>query len=304
MRTPEGDSEMNEQQFERIRSGRGFIAALDQSGGSTPDALEAYGIAKDSYATDDEMFALMQDMRGRIARSPAFVTDHILGAILFEDSVKRKIDGVAFGDYLWESKEIVPFLKVDRGLAPLSDGVQLMKPIADLNQLLLLGLQKRVFGTKMRSVVHAADATGVAAIVDQQFAVAREILAAGLVPILEPEVLIDSPDKSGAEALLKIAILESLADLSKDDLVMVKLTLPEIDDFYAELIGHRNVLRVLALSGGYGREVADARLAKNHGTIASFSRALIDGLSRRQTDAEFDATLSRSIESIFAASVT
>jgi fructose-bisphosphate aldolase class I len=295
---------MDELQLEKIRTGRGFIAALDQSGGSTPDALAAYGIAKDSYSTDDEMFALMQGMRSRIAQSPAFDGDHVLGAILFEDSVKRDINGVAFADYLWKSKRIVPFLKVDRGLAALSDGVQLMKPITDIDQLLALGLQKRIFGTKMRSFIHLADATGIAAIVDQQFAVARQILAAGLIPILEPEVSIESPDKAAAEALLKAAILQSLAGFTKDELVMVKLTLPEADDFYVDLVGHPNVLRVLALSGGYGLEVADAKLTKNHGTIASFSRALVQGLSKEQTDAEFDDTLAHSIESIFAVSIT
>jgi fructose-bisphosphate aldolase class I len=295
---------MDERQLERIRSGRGFFAALDQSGGSTPDALATYGIAKDSYSTDDEMFDLVQEMRSRIARSPAFDGDYVLGAILFEDSVKREVDGVPFADYLWNSKRIVPFLKVDRGLDVLSDGVQLMKPISDLDQLLALGLQKRVFGTKMRSFVHVADATGIAAIVDQQFAVGRQILATGLVPILEPEISISSPSKAEAETLLKSAILEALTGLTKDELVMVKLTLPDVDDFYVDLVGHPNVLRVLALSGGYSREEADTRLTRNHGTIASFSRALLQGLSRQQTDAEFDATLSGSIKSIYAASLT
>jgi fructose-bisphosphate aldolase class I len=295
---------MNEKQLERMRSGRGFIAALDQSGGSTPDALAAYGIAKDSYSTDDQMFALMHEMRSRIALSPAFNGDHILGAILFEDSVKRDVDGFAFADYLWDRKGIVPFLKVDRGLQGPSDGVQLMKNIADLDQLLELGHQKNAFGTKMRSVIHLADATGIAAIVDQQFAVAHKILATGLIPILEPEISVESPDKAEAEALLKSAILESLAGLPTDALVMVKLTLPEVDDFYLELVDHPSVLRLLALSGGYSREVADARLAKNHGTIASFSRALMNGLTRGQTEAEFDRTLSNSIKSIYAASLT
>jgi fructose-bisphosphate aldolase class I len=295
---------MDELQLEKIRSGRGFIAALDQSGGSTPDALAAYGIPKDSYSSDDEMFDLMQGMRSRIAESPAFEGDHILGAILFEDSARREINGVGFADYLWGAKRIVPFLKVDRGLAALSDGVQLMKPISDLSELLDLGLEKRVFGTKMRSFIHEADRAGIAAIVDQQFAVGRQIQAAGLVPILEPEISIASPDKAAAEALLKSAILESLAGLPKDELVMVKLTLPEVDDFYVDLIGHPNVLRVLALSGGYSREVADAKLTKNHGTIASFSRALVQGLLQGQTDAAFDDTLAQSIDSIFAASIT
>jgi fructose-bisphosphate aldolase class I len=300
----ERSPDMDERQLEKIRSGRGFMAALDQSGGSTPDALAACGISKDSHTTDDEMFDLVQVMRSRIARSPAFDGDHILGAILFEKSVKREVDGVPFADYLWDSKHIVPFLKVDRGLDALSDGVQLMKPISDLDQLLALGLQKHVFGTKMRSFIHLADATGIAAIVDQQFAVARKILARGLVPILEPEVSIESPSKAEAEALLKSAILESLTALTNDELVMVKLTLPEVDDLYVDLVGHPNVLRVLALSGGYSRDEADARLTRNHGTIASFSRALLQGLSVGQTDAEFDDTLSRSIQSIYAASLT
>jgi fructose-bisphosphate aldolase class I len=295
---------MDEQQLERVQRGRGFMAALDQSGGSTPNALLAYGISKDAYSTDDEMFALMQGMRVRIAQSPSFKNDHILGAILFEDTVRRDVDGVPFADYLWGSKHIVPFLKVDRGLQTVSDGVQLMKPIADLDQLLALGLEKRVFGTKMRSFVQLADPTGITAIVEQQFAVAKKILDVGLVPILEPEVSIDSPDKAAAEALLKSAINESLTGLANGQRIMVKLTLPEVDDFYAEFVDHPKILRVLALSGGYGRDVADAKLAKNHGVIASFSRALMDGLSQGQSDEEFDATLARSIDSIYAASIT
>jgi fructose-bisphosphate aldolase class I len=295
---------MNEGQLEKIRAGYGFIAALDQSGGSTPDALAAYGIGKDSYSTDDQMFALMQEMRSRIAQSPAFDGDRILGAILFEDSVKRDIGDLPFADYLWSRKRIVPFLKVDRGLASISNGVQLMKTISDLDELLSLGLKKRVFGTKMRSLIHDADAAGVTAVVEQQFAVARTILDAGLVPILEPEVAIGSPEKAEAEALLKAAILELLPGLAKDQLIMVKLTLPEVDDFYAELVRHPNVLRVLALSGGYKRTTADIRLSKNHGVIASFSRALIDGLLQGQSDEEFDEVLARSIESIFEASIT
>jgi fructose-bisphosphate aldolase, class I len=295
---------MDEQQLERVQHGRGFMAALDQSGGSTPNALAAYGISKDAYSTDYEMFALMQGMRVRIAESPSFEGDHILGAILFEDTVKRDVDGVPFADYLWSSKHIVPFLKVDRGLQAVSDGVQLMKPIADLADLLALGREKRVFGTKMRSFVQLADPAGISAIVEQQFAVAKQILDVGLVPILEPEVSIESPSKAAAEALLKSAIHESLAGLADGERIMVKLTLPEIDDFYAEFVDHPKILRVLALSGGYGRDVADAKLAKNHGVIASFSRALIDGLSQGQSDEEFDTTLSRSIESIYAASIT
>jgi fructose-bisphosphate aldolase, class I len=295
---------MDEGQLEKIRVGHGFIAALDQSGGSTPDALAAYGIAKGSYSTDDQMFSLMQEMRSRIAQSPAFDGDRILGAILFEDSVKRDIGDLPFADYLWNRKRIVPFLKVDRGLAAISNGVQVMKTISDLDELLSLGLKQRVFGTKMRSLIHDADETGVTAVVEQQFAVARTIIDAGLVPILEPEVAIASPEKADAEALLKASILELLPGLVKDELIMVKLTLPEVDDFYAELVRHPNILRVLALSGGYKRATANSRLSKNHGVIASFSRALMDGLSHGQSDEEFDDILARSIESIFEASMT
>jgi fructose-bisphosphate aldolase, class I len=295
---------MDEGQLEKIRVGHGFIAALDQSGGSTPDVLAAYGIAKGSYSTDDQMFSLMQEMRSRIAQSPAFDGDRILGAILFEDSVKRDIGDLPFADYLWNRKRIVPFLKVDRGLAAISNGVQVMKTISDLDELLSLGLKQRVFGTKMRSLIHDADETGVTAVVEQQFAVARTIIDAGLVPILEPEVAIASPEKADAEALLKASILELLPGLVKDELIMVKLTLPEVDDFYAELVRHPNILRVLALSGGYKRATANSRLSKNHGVIASFSRALMDGLSHGQSDEEFDDILARSIESIFEASMT
>jgi len=295
---------MDKPQLERVRTGRGFFAALDQSGGSTPDALAAYGIGKDAYSNDAEMFALVQGMRSRIAQSPAFDGAHILGAILFEDSLKRDIGNVPFADYLWNVKRIVPFLKVDRGLSPVADGVQLMKTIPDLEELLTLGLENRVFGTKMRSLIHQANPVGVTAIAAQQFAVARRILEVGLVPILEPEIAIDSPGKTEAETLLRSAILDQLAGLAEGDLIMVKLTLPEAEDFYAELVGHPKILRVLALSGGYPRTTATARLSKNHGVIASFSRALSDGLRRGQSDEEFNDTLSRSVETIFEASVT
>ena len=295
---------MDEQQLEKIREGKGFIAALDQSGGSTPDALAAYGIGHDAYSTDEEMLDLMQAMRSRIAQSPAFDGDHILGAILFEDSVHREVGGLPFADYLWSSKRIVPFLKIDRGLTPVTAGVQLMKTIPDLDALLSLGVRKRVFGTKMRSFIRLADGKGTAAIADQQFAVARQILDVGLVPILEPEISIESPEKEAAEGLLKAAILERLGGLAQGQLIMVKLTLPEIDDFYAELVHHPSILRVLALSGGYTREAANARLAKNHGVIASFSRALTNGLRATRDDAEFNAILSASIKSIFEASLT
>jgi fructose-bisphosphate aldolase class I len=295
---------MNEQQLNKVRGGRGFFAALDQSGGSTPDALAAYGIEKDAYSNDEEMFALMQAMRSRIAQSPAFEGDRILGAILFEDSLHREVGGLPFADYLWDTKSIVPFLKVDRGLAPVADGVQVMKPIADLKKLLSLGLEGRVFGTKMRSFIQLADTKGVKAIVDQQFDVARQILDAGLIPILEPEISIESPEKAEAEALLKAAILEHLDALAPGQRVMVKLTLPEVDDFYADLISHPNVLRVVALSGGYTREAANARLSRNHGVVASFSRALTNGLRVTQNDEDFNAALSESIESIYEASLT
>ena len=246
----------------------------------------------------------MQAMRSRIARSPAFDGDHILGAILFEDSLHRQIDGLPFPDYLWNTKRIVPFLKVDRGLTPVADGVQRMKPIPDLDSLLALGLKGRVFGTKMRSFVQLADTKGISALVAQQFDVAHRILEAGLVPILEPEISIACPEKAAAEALLKAAILEHVGALGPEQHIMVKVTLPEVDDFYAELLRHPNILRVLALSGGYTREEADARLTRNHGVIASFSRALINGLQATQDDEEFNATLSDSIQSIFEASLT
>jgi fructose-bisphosphate aldolase class I len=295
---------MNELQLKKVRGGKGFFAALDQSGGSTPDALAAYGIGKDAYSTDEEMFALMQAMRSRIAQSPAFEGDRILGAILFEDSLHREVGGLPFADYLWDTKSIVPFLKVDRGLAPVNDGVQVMKPIPDLENLLSLAYRGRVFGTKMRSFILRADAKGVAAIVDQQFNVARQILSAGLLPILEPEISIKSPEKAGAETLLRGAILEHLDASAHDQRVMVKLTLPEVDDFYADLISHPNVLRVVALSGGYTREAANARLARNHGVVASFSRALTNGLHVTQDDEDFNATLSAAIASIYEASLT
>ena len=295
---------MDEQQLEKIRSGKGFIAALDQSGGSTPDVLAAYGITRDAYSTDGEMFDLMAAMRSRIAESPAFDGDHILGAILFEDSLHREVAGQPFADYLWTTKHIVPFLKVDRGLAQVMDGVQLMRPIPDLDALLALGVKAGVFGTKMRSFVQQADAKGIAAIVTQQFDVAHQILETGLVPILEPEISIHSPDKAAAEALLRESVLENLGQLRPEQHIMVKVTLPEVDDFYAELVRHPRVLRTVALSGGYTRQEADARLARNHGIIASFSRALTDGLRARQADEEFNATLSASVQSIFEASIT
>jgi fructose-bisphosphate aldolase class I len=295
---------MNEQQVQKMKFEGGFIAALDQSGGSTPKALKLYGVPEDAYSGDDEMFALMHEMRSRIITSPSFDGDRILGAILFENTMDRQIEGRDSAEYLWTVKRIVPFLKVDKGLAGEVDGVQVMKPIPDLDALLTRATDKGLFGTKMRSVIKLANDAGVKSVVDQQFDIARQILAAGLVPIIEPEIDIHSPQKADAEALLEAAIVEHLGELASDQVVMLKLTLPERDDFYADLVAHPNVLRVVALSGGYSREEANARLARQHGVVASFSRALTEGLSVQQSDQEFDALLNDSIASIFAASIT
>jgi fructose-bisphosphate aldolase class I len=295
---------MSDEQLQRVKSGSGFVAALDQSGGSTPKALELYGINEDAYSDDDEMFALMHEYRRRIITSPSFGGNRIIAAILFEDTVDRQIDGRASADYLWNVKAVVPFMKIDKGLAPAANGVQLMKPIPDLGELLARAKRNGIFGTKMRSVIKFANAASVRAIVDQQFALARQILAAELVPIIEPEIDIHSPEKSSAEAMLKASILEWLGSLSADHRVMLKLSLPDVDDFYADLVSHPRVVRVLALSGGFSREEANARLARNHGVIASFSRALTEGLSVHQTEAEFDAVLDESIGSIVKASTT
>ena len=295
---------MNQQQYEKVKSGQGFIAALDQSGGSTPKALTLYGIAEDSYSGDDEMFTLMHEMRSRIITSPAFTGDRILGAILFEMTMDRQVEGRDTADYLWNVKQVVPFLKVDKGLADEADGVQLMKPIPDLADLLARANAKGVFGTKMRSVIKLADDAGIKQIVDQQFEIGREILAAGLVPIIEPEVDIKSPQKAEAEALLHAAILGQLDQLGSDQDVMLKLTLPEHDDLYADFVAHPRVLRVVALSGGYSRDEACARLARAKGVVASFSRGLTEGLSAQQTDDEFNAMLDASIQEIFEASIT
>ena len=295
---------MSQQQHDKVRSGQGFIAALDQSGGSTPKALALYGIAEGSYSGDDEMFTLMHEMRSRIITSPAFNGDRILGAILFEMTMDRQVEGRDTADYLWNVKQVVPFLKVDKGLADEVDGVQVMKPIPGLGELLARANEKGVFGTKMRSVIKLADDAGIKQIVDQQFEIGREILGAGLVPIIEPEVDIKSPQKAEAETLLHAAIIGQLDQLGSDQAVMLKLTLPETDDLYADLVAHPRVLRVVALSGGYSREDANARLARNHGVVASFSRALTEGLSAQQTDAEFNAMLDESIGNIFEASIT
>ncbi len=295
---------MDQQQADKVRDGKGFIAALDQSGGSTPKALLLYGVAEDAYANDEEMFDRIHEMRSRIVTSPSFSGERVLGAILFEATMDRQIEGRDAPDYLWSVKGVVPFLKVDKGLADEEDGAQVMKPMPDLDDLLARAVAKGVFGTKMRSVIKLADPAGVDAVVDQQFEVGRQILAAGLVPIIEPEVDIHSPQKAEAEALLKAAILARLDQVGDDDVIMLKLTLPEADGFYDELVRHPKVLRVVALSGGYTRDDANDRLARNRGVVASFSRALTEGLSAQQDDAEFDAALDGSIKSIFEASIT
>jgi len=290
-------------QRQKIAMGDGFIAALDQSGGSTPKALRLYGIPEDGYASEAEMFDLVHAMRSRIAQAPAFSGDKVLGAILFEMTMDREIGGKPSARYLWQERGIVPFLKVDKGLAAPENGVRLMKPMPDLDALLARGVAAGVFGTKMRSVIDAADATGIAANVDQQFEVARHILGHGLVPIIEPEVTISIPDKAEAEDILRAAIRAQLDALPEDQEVMLKLTLPESANLYQSLVNHPRVLRVVALSGGYTRDEANARLARNSGVIASFSRALTEGLSADQSDDAFNATLAASIDSIRAASM-
>jgi fructose-bisphosphate aldolase class I len=292
------------QQLDKIRDEPGFIAALDQSGGSTPKALANYGVEADAYSGDDEMYAVVHAMRSRIVTSPVFNGDRIMGAILFENTMDREVEGLATADYLWDVKRVVPFLKVDKGLADESNGAQVMKPMPELGTLLAKAKQKNVFGTKMRSVIKSANADGVNAVVDQQFEVGRQIISAGLVPIIEPEVDIHSPQKSEAETLLKSALLAQLDQLDSDQLVMLKLTLPEQDNFYADCVRHPNVLKVVALSGGYSREEANQRLGNQNGMVASFSRALSEGLSAGQSDAEFNQVLDTSIESIFQASNT
>ena len=291
-------------QLEKVRSADGFIAALDQSGGSTPKALRLYGVPESEYSGEAEMFDRVHEMRARIMTSKAFDGRRILGAILFEKTMDREVGGKPTAEYLWSVKNVVPFLKVDKGLAEEAHGVQVMKPMPDLDDLLARARAKGIFGTKMRSVVKTDDDQGIGAIVDQQFEIGRRILAAGLVPILEPEVDIHSPKKAEAEAILKRRLLAGLDALPDDVQVMFKLTLPSVDDFYAECIDHPRLLRCVALSGGYTRAEANALLARNHRLIASFSRALTEGLSAQQSDAEFDATLDASIESIFEASKT
>jgi fructose-bisphosphate aldolase, class I len=294
---------MNREQYDKIREGNGFIAALDQSGGSTPKALKLYGVGEDAYGNEDEMFDRIHEMRTRIITSPAFDGDRIIGAILFENTMDREIEGRGTAEYLWSEKRVVPFLKVDKGLAEEADGVQVMKPMPGLDGLLARALDRGVFGTKMRSVIKLANAKGVAAIVDQQFEVGRQILDAGLMPILEPEIDIKSPQKGEAEEILRDRLAAGLDSIPHDQAVMFKLTLPEEDDFYRSLVEHPRVLKVVALSGGYSRDEANARLARNRGVVASFSRALTEGLSADQSDDEFDRAMDESIQSIYDASV-
>jgi fructose-bisphosphate aldolase class I len=294
----------NEQQQQKMKTHPGFIAALDQSGGSTPNALRLYGIKEGAWSNEDEIFAIVHQMRTRIMTSPSFTGERILAAILFENTMDRDIESRATADYLWNVKRVVPFLKVDKGLAGEKDGVQLMKPMPELVALLDRAKAKGIFGTKMRSVIKQANAAGIKDIVSQQFEVAGQIIAVGLVPIIEPEVDIHCPEKAKAEALLKAGILEKLNKLPGDQPVILKLTLPDQDDFYADCVRHANVVRVVALSGGYTRAEANDRLRRNHGVVASFSRALVEGLTAQQSDAEFNALLDKSIQSIFEASNT
>ena len=296
---------MNQKQLEKMKNGKGFIAALDQSGGSTPKALRLYGVEESAYSNDEEMFTLVHEMRTRIIKSPSFTSDRVLAAILFENTMDRKIDDKFTADYLWDVKGIIPILKVDKGLMDLEGGVQLMKPIPGLDKLLARARDERhIFGTKMRSVIKEAAEEGIKKIVDQQFEIGLQIAAAGLVPILEPEVDIHCPDKAKAEEILKKNIMEHLAKLPEDTKLMFKVTIPTIPDTYAELIADPRVVRVVALSGGYTREDSNKKLAENHGLIASFSRALSEGLNAKQTDAEFDALLKASVDSIYEASIT
>jgi fructose-bisphosphate aldolase class I len=295
---------VNQQQLEQMRTGKGFIAALDQSGGSTPKALKLYGVDESSYSNEDEMFDVIHAMRSRMVMSPAFTGNRVLAAILFEGTMDRSIDGVGSAEYLWSRKQVIAILKVDKGLADEADGVQLMKPMPELDALLAKARANGIFGTKMRSVIKVANAKGISEVVAQQFAVGRQILAGGLVPIIEPEVDINSPSKKEAEVLLKAALLKELDAQPVDQPVMLKLTLPEDDNFYLDLVKHPSVLRVVALSGGYSRDDANTKLSKNNGVIASFSRALTEGLSAQQSDTEFNAALDSAIASIYAASNT
>lgn len=295
---------MNQQQVEKMRHGKGFIAALDQSGGSTPKALAAYGISESAWSNEEEMFDLVHAMRTRIITSPAFTSEKILGAILFEQTMDRSVEGKLTADYLWDVKGILPFLKVDKGLDVLADGVQLMKPITGLDDLLKRAVERHIFGTKMRSVIKEANAEGIARVVAQQFDYGRQIAAAGLVPIIEPEVDITAPDKACCEEILKAEMLAQLDKLPHDVMVMLKLSIPTVDGFYSDVMNHSCILRVVALSGGYSQKEANERLARNPGLIASFSRALSEGLTAQQSDQEFNQHLAKAVEAIYEASIS
>lgn len=294
---------MNKQQFDRMSNDLGFIAALDQSGGSTPKALLAYGVSEDAYQSEDEMFNLVHEMRTRIIKSPSFNSDYILGAILFENTMDRQIDGIDTADYLWQQKGIIPFLKIDKGLADKQNGVQMMKDINTLDNLLHRANDKHIFGTKMRSVIHEANHEGIKAVVKQQFDIAKKVIDAGLIPIIEPEVNIHAKDKNEAERLLKEELDIALNDLKLIDRVIFKLTLPEQDNLYEDLTDHPSVMRVVALSGGYSRDVANEKLSRNTNVVASFSRALSEGLHVAQSDDEFNSTMKESVTSIYKASI-
>ncbi|MBD8016013.1 MULTISPECIES: fructose bisphosphate aldolase [Planococcus] len=295
---------MNQEQLEFVKNGKGFIAALDQSGGSTPKALALYGVSEDQYSTEEEMYDLIHEMRTRVMTAPSFNSDSIIGAILFEQTMDRKVEGQYTADYLWQQKGVVPFLKVDKGLADEENGVQVMKLIPDLDDVLKRANERNIFGTKMRSVIKEANPEGIKKVVEQQFEVGKQILAAGLVPILEPEVDINSTDKEQIEQILKEEMLKHLDQLSEDQNIMIKITIPTVDNFFKELIDHPRVLRVVALSGGYKRDDANQKLAANEGLIASFSRALSEGVSASQSDEEFNAMLENSIKGIYEASIT
>lgn len=294
---------MNAIQLEQMKSGKGFIAALDQSGGSTPKALKNYGINDDAWKTDEEMFDLVHQMRTRVIKAPAFKGDRIIAAILFENTMNRKIDDMYTADYLWEKKHVVPILKVDKGLAPLENGVQVMKPIPGLDDLLKQAQKRHIFGTKMRSVVKEFNEAGIKKIADQQFEIAKRIISYGLVPIIEPEVDIHAAEKAKCEEVLKKYLKEDLEKLSKDQKVIFKLTIPTVTNFYTDLMSDERVVRVVALSGGYTQDDACKKLAQNHGMIASFSRALLQGLSAKQSDADFDKMLKASVDKIYEASI-
>ncbi|WP_142828228.1 fructose bisphosphate aldolase [Planococcus soli] len=295
---------MNQEQMEFVKNGQGFIAALDQSGGSTPKALALYGVSEDQYSTEEEMYDLIHEMRTRVMTAPSFNSDSIIGAILFEQTMDRKVDGHYTPDYLWQKKGVVPFLKVDKGLADEENGVQVMKLISDLDDVLKRANERNIFGTKMRSVIKEANPEGIRKVVEQQFDVGKQILAAGLVPILEPEVDINSKDKEQSEKILKEEMLKHLDQLSEDQNIMIKITIPTVDNYYKELIDHPRVLRVVALSGGYKRDDANKKLAANEGLIASFSRALSEGVNASQSDEEFNTMLDNSIKGIYEASIT